>query len=193
MDVSSEDAIGEGYDLESEQYGYGSDPRSSRDLAALHASSRLDRSPPGSPQGRHLRKSSSVGVSRPSAAGAFGGSADAWQAAAAATATAAAAGASGGVALLSLRARPPRTFGPLGEMDPFTWEAAVAQAILRAVTREEADMPAERCVSLASLVSPCMSPGARLQAEKGCHQLRLGLGGLLGRRYAGAVGWWAGG
>ncbi|CBN77551.1 similarities to vacuolar protein sorting-associated protein [Ectocarpus siliculosus] len=51
-------------------------------------------------------------------------------------------GAAGG--LLSLRARPPRMFGPLGEMDPFTWEAAVAQAVLRAGMRDEEDFPSER-------------------------------------------------
>lgn len=51
----------------------------------------------------------------------------------------------GGLALLSLRARPPRQFGPRGEMDPFTWEASLAQAILRAVVRDDGDVPSERC------------------------------------------------
>ncbi|CAN0485307.1 unnamed protein product, partial [Ectocarpus sp. 12 AP-2014] len=46
--------------------------------------------------------------------------------------------------LLSLRARPPRMFGPLGEMDSFTWETAVAQAVLRAGMRDEEDFPSER-------------------------------------------------
>lgn len=50
----------------------------------------------------------------------------------------------GAAGLLSLRARPPRMFGPLGEMDPFTWESAVAQAILRAVMRDDGDLPMER-------------------------------------------------
>lgn len=50
----------------------------------------------------------------------------------------------GTVGLLSLRARPPRMFGPLGEMDPFTWDSAVAQAILRAVMRDDSDVPVER-------------------------------------------------
>ena len=49
-----------------------------------------------------------------------------------------------GLGLLSLRARPPRMFGPLGEMDPFTWESAVAQAVLRAGMRDEGDLPSER-------------------------------------------------
>lgn len=50
----------------------------------------------------------------------------------------------GGVALLAQRARPPRRFGPLGEMDPFTWDDAVAQAILRAVKRDDGDVSSER-------------------------------------------------
>ncbi|CAN0264400.1 unnamed protein product [Scytosiphon promiscuus] len=35
-------------------------------------------------------------------------------------------------------------FGPLGEMDAFTWETAVAQAVLRAGMRDEGDFPSER-------------------------------------------------
>lgn len=50
----------------------------------------------------------------------------------------------GGSALLATRARPPRSFGPSGEMDAFTWDAAVAQAILRAVMRDDEDVPSER-------------------------------------------------
>lgn len=50
----------------------------------------------------------------------------------------------GVVGLLSFRARPPRMFGPLGEMEPFTWESAVAQAIMRAVMRDDGDVPLER-------------------------------------------------
>lgn len=53
-------------------------------------------------------------------------------------------GGEGGVSLLAQRARPPRRFGRLGEMDPFTWDASVAQAILRAVTRDDGDVPSER-------------------------------------------------
>lgn len=53
-------------------------------------------------------------------------------------------GAAAAVGLLSLRARPPRMFGPLGEMDAFTWETAVAQAVLRAGMRDEGDFPSER-------------------------------------------------
>lgn len=53
-------------------------------------------------------------------------------------------GGRGAAGLLSLRARPPRMFGPLGEMDPFTWETSVAQAVLRAGMRDEGDVPSER-------------------------------------------------
>lgn len=70
----------------------------------------------------------------------------AWDSSVAAPATGVggAVGGRGAAGLLSLRARPPRMFGPLGEMDPFTWETAVAQAVLRAGMRDEGDFPSER-------------------------------------------------
>lgn len=55
-----------------------------------------------------------------------------------------------GALVMSLRARPPRMFGPLGEMDPFTWESAVAAAILRAVVRDDGDLPRERLANIVS-------------------------------------------
>ena len=68
-------------------------------------------------------------------------------------------GAAAGAAsrLLSTRARPPRMFGPLGEMDPFTWDAALAQAVLRAAMRDDRDTPGERWVGSALTWCNCIA------------------------------------
>lgn len=110
----------------------GADAQSSGGFGSAH----LD-SPPRSPNaGWRSRRTQSMGSGSGLTTGGGGfGPADAGGSSA---------GNAGGGALVSQRARPPRRFGPLGEMDPFDWEAATSSAIIRAVLRDDSDVPSER-------------------------------------------------